>query len=323
MKINNIRHYWYTQTYILMEIVKLSKGRELTLLPADTSTKNRVRCINASFVDILKKNFDAFHFITKNFNLYYSLAHLKGNWGLFSFSPPVRKQQQAVFNKSFNNFFDGFDLGVDFDGNLSFGKDLMYFNGEKVMVDRKYYGKEGIIGYDILQNGSKKHIKPQFLKELPKEEQIDRAKKDLLILKKEMDDYKIPYSVKFSGNKGFHLNIDDKNFPDIEPQKKVIICDKLTKEFSKILNLPTIDTSLCQDRRIWALPYSLKGTKVCLPLTDLDINDFELKNMEALMVLKNVQIKNRGLLERNNDSPLEDLKENFKRLLKDYEIRIK
>ena len=70
------KQIWYDRTFVLMEICKIAKNRELSFLPAADSA-NRIRCINASFVDILKKNFVGFHFMERNFNFYYSLAHLK------------------------------------------------------------------------------------------------------------------------------------------------------------------------------------------------------------------------------------------------------
>lgn len=318
----SIRKYYYGRTYILLEIVKLARHRELTLL------QNKEHCvpvrhINAGLLDILKKNFEEFRFLEKDYNLYYGLAHLNGAWGVFSFNPLLRKKQQAEFKRNFKNFFIGYELGIDFDGNAEFNKDLMYYDGKKVTIEKKYYGKEGIDFYDINLNGKiKKKVKSEKLTELSKQEQIERARNDLLILKKEMDAYEINYSVRYTGSKGFHLNVDDKNFPDISPQKKVLICDKLTKEFSDILNLPTIDTRLCQDVRVWKQPYSLVGENVALPLDDNQINNFKLDDMHALTVISKIQIKGRGLLERNNDLPTPHQRKNFVKLLKDYEVKV-
>ena len=174
--------------------------------------------------------------------------------------------------------------------------------------------------YDLILDDKIVNVKPSEVEEMPLEEQISRAKRDLLNLKKELDDYKISYMCKFSGSKGFHINIDGKNLPDVHPMKKVEIADKLTKEFSKILDLKTIDLNLMEKRRIWAVPYSLKGTKVCLPLDDSQIKYFKLEDMEAINILQNVGIKNRGILERNADLPLEQKKLNFKKMLKEYEV---
>ena len=211
-------------------------------------------------------------------------------------------------------------FAFDFDGNKSFNQELAYLNNEKVIIQRKHYGKKSIESIDIFQNGVLKSLNPSDLKEMPIEEQISRAKRDLLNLKKELDDYKISYMCKFSGSKGFHINIDGKNLPDVHPIKKVKIADKLTNEFSKILDLKTIDLNLMEKRRIWAVPYSLKGTKVCLPLDDSQIKYFKLDEMEAVNVLGNIKIMNRGILERNADLPLENKKANFKKMLEDYEV---
>lgn len=320
----SLRQIWYSKTFVLMEICKLAKNRELSFLPTDDSP-NRVRCVNASFVDILKKNFEGFHFMQRNFNLYYSLAHLKNNWGMFSFAPETRKLQQAEFTKNFNNYFVGYDLGIDLDGNKDDNKDLVYYKGEKVRINRTHYGRKdnrdrGVDSYDLIVDGKIVNVKPSEVEEMPIEEQVARARSDLIKLVKEFDSYKIEVSYKFSGKRGFHTNIDDRNFPDVEPEKKVEIALKLEKELAKILNLKTINYGLSDNRRIWAMPYSLKGDNVALPLDDLQIKYFKLENMKVVNVLNDIKIMNRGLLERNNDLPTPQRRNNFIKMLKDYEV---
>lgn len=319
----SIRQIWYNKIFVLMEICKLSKNRELSFLPADDSP-NRVRCVNASFVDILKKNFEGFHFMQKNFNLYYSLAHLK-NMLMFSFAPEKRKEQQAEFTRNFNNYFVGYDLGIDLDGNKDDNKDLIYYKGEKTKINRTHYGRKdngdrGIDSYEFIVDEQIVNVKPSEVEEMPIEEQVARARHDLILLSKELDGYKIEYSAKFSGKRGFHVNIDDRNFPDVEPSKKVEISLKLEQELAKILNLKTINYGLSDNRRIWKCPYSLVGDNVALPLDDFQIKYFKLENMKAVNVLNDIKIMNRGLLERNNDLPTPQRRNNFIRMLKDYEV---
>lgn len=319
----SLREIWYNKTFVLLEICKLSKNRELSFLPADDSP-NRVRCVNCSFVDILKKNFDGFHFMQRNFNLYYSLAHLK-NMPMFSFNPSARKEQQAQFTKNFNNYFVGYDLGIDLDGNMDDNKHIIYYKGEKTKINRIHYGRKdnedrGIDSYELIVDNKIVNVKPSEVEELPIEEQVARARSDLIKLTKEFDSYKIEVSHKFSGKRGFHTNIDDRNFPNVEPMKKVEIALKLEKELAKILNLKTINYGLSDNRRIWAMPYSLKGDNVVLPLDYFQIKYFKLENMKAVNVLNDIKIMNRGILERNAELPLEDKKANFREMLEDYEV---
>lgn len=319
----SIRQIWYGKLFVLLEICKLAKNRELSFLPADDSP-NRVRCINSSFVDILKKNFEGFHFIQRNFNLYYSLAHLK-NMPMFSFAPEKRKEQQAEFTRNFNNYFVGYDLGIDLDGNMDDNKHLIYYKGERTKINRTHYGRKdngdrGIDSYDLIVDDKIINVKPSEVEELPIEEQVARARNDLIKLTKEFDNYKIEVSYKFSGKRGFHANIDDKNFPDVEPTKKVEISLKLEQELAKILNLKTINYGLSDNRRIWKMSYSLIGDNVALPLDNFQIKNFRLEDMKAVNVLENIKIKNRGILERNADLSLEDKKANFRGMLEDYEV---
>ena len=319
----SLKQIWYSKVFVLLEICKLAKNRELSFLPSDDSP-NRVRCVNASFVDILKKNFEGFHFMQRNFNLYYSLAHLK-NMPMFSFNPSTRKEQQAEFTRNFNKYFVGYDLGIDLDGNKDDNKDLIYYKGEKIKINRTHYGRKdngnrGIESYDLIVDDKIVNAKPTEVEEMPIEEQVQRARNDLIKLIKEFDMYKIEVSYKFSGKRGFHANIDDRNFPDVEPTKKVEISLKIENELAKILNLKTINYGLSDNRRIWKMSYSLVGDNVALPLSDFQIKNFKLEDMKVVNILENIKIMNRGLLERNPNLSLEDKKANFMKLLKDYEV---
>src|SRR3990167_4996184 len=170
------REYYYNRIFVLLEIAKLSSNRELVFLPIGKGFP--VRCINASKLDILRKNFEAFRFFQKNYNIYYSLAHLKSEWGMFSFHPVTRKTQQVEFMQKFGDYFIGYDLGLDFDGNKSFQKDLVYYKGEKCKVMKKYYNDKELYAYDLFFKDNIANVSINDATELSVKEQISRSLSD-------------------------------------------------------------------------------------------------------------------------------------------------
>ena len=315
LQLIHLRNFYYSKTFILLEIVKIARHRELSFLGSE---KNKIRHINAGMLEILQKNMKEFKFIERDFNIYYSLAHLKDNWGVFSYNPMQRKEQSAVFNRNFDDYFTGYDFSIDFDGNKRFNHSLAIYKNEIVEIVKKQYNNKIIEAFEIDYKGKMLKIKANEVGELSKEVILLRAYNDLIFLKKIYDKHKVSYWVTFSGNRGFHLCVDDECLPDVKPDDKVKICNKLAVEFQQILNLGTIDTSIYDKRRPWKMPYSLVNGNVCLSLSDEQINNFNIEDMKALNVLKSIKIMNRGLLKRNDELSLEHKKENFNDLLREF-----
>ena len=116
-----------------------------------------------------------------------------------------------------------------------------------------------------------------------------------------LDKYKIPYSLRFSGS-GFHINIEGKYMPSKSVGGINSMLDfykQIAYEMSDLLNLPTLDKSIYDIRRIWKLPYSIdyKTDLVCLPLDDKEFENFNKDYCKPENVLK-LKIRDRGLLTR-------------------------
>lgn len=168
-----------------------------------------------------------------------------------------------------------------------------------------------------------------FAIDIDSDDDIERAWKDTKKIKNYFDEKKIPYSLKFSGSRGFHFIIDDKWFPKIKASKKVINAQRLANVIMNIAKLKshseggTFDDSIYDDRRIFKLAYSLCNNKgkeyVCLPLSDEQFDKFKIEDMEMLNVIKNpnVRIFKRGLLERDYGLTQEQLQGNFNKFLKE------
>ena len=123
------------------------------------------------------------------------------------------------------------------------------------------------------------------------------------------DDLGLSYSLRFSGNRGFHFVIPDSLFYD-KPLRlidKVKLCERIANNIKGIEDIPCIDLSVYQPQRVLKVPYSLEGLNVCLPLSDEQFKNFKIEDMNVDSVLKNVSVMGRGNLQRkglNNSSPL-------------------
>jgi len=139
-------------------------------------------------------------------------------------------------------------------------------------------------------------------------------------LKKVMIHFKgVPYSVKFSGKKGFHIFVEYDDFPDsFKAMPMDELCEmfkRFAENFSLINNLPDIDYSIYDLRRIAKTPYSVVYPYyfVALPLTDSDIQYFNLQDMSIKTLINKIgTMRNRGLLKR------EGTPEAFEKLISKY-----
>jgi len=120
-------------------------------------------------------------------------------------------------------------------------------------------------------------------------------------LKECFDSFNLSYSLRFSGS-GFHFNIDGLYFASKNgggPSIKIDIYKRIAYELSVVLGLSSLDLAIYDERRIWKMPYSFdcKSGLICLPLTDLQFNEFN-KDMALPENVIKMGVRNRGLCER-------------------------
>lgn len=147
-------------------------------------------------------------------------------------------------------------------------------------------------------------------------------------VKKLLDKYKLPYSVKFSGGKGFHFLLHYSYFDGrIKAKNKVLLCQKLSKIIMNVCGLKSIseggtfDDSIYDSRRIFRLAYSLQnknGTEyVCLPLDDFQFSNWKLEDMELETIMRRIRLFKRGLLTRTYGLTFPQLKSNLRKFIKE------
>ena len=117
------REWWYSQTYIGLELAKLLKYRELCFLEKknpEQQEKGRklknIRCCAGYTLDLIKSNFNSFKILDYPFvNMYYSLMHLE-KMPIFSFAPAQRAKSYAEWtNGGYKKFWQSFDFALDLD----------------------------------------------------------------------------------------------------------------------------------------------------------------------------------------------------------------
>lgn len=138
--------------------------------------------------------------------------------------------------------------------------------------------------------------------------------------KKVLDESKLPYYLINSSNKGFHFTIESEYFPNLEVKERFILYTNIIFFTKQIYNFSCLDKGAMDQKRIKKLPYSfVKDGSIALPLTDEQFNNFSQELVSCKNVLKNVTIKNRGLLTRKHGLSDEELKRNVELFIRDYQ----
>lgn len=195
---------------------------------------------------------------------------------------------------------------------------LFNFNNAKRKEDKDKFNKEFkkyFVGYDFCIDIDAKDLKVAY--------------RDTQAIKNLFDKYKLPYSLKFSGSKGFHFLIEDKWFNQrMKAKNKVLLFQRLSKIIIGVCKLKsvndggTFDDTIYDDRRIFKLAYSLQNKDgkeyICLPLDDFQFDNWKLEDMELLNFMRSgVRLFQRGLETRDFKLTEKQLKSNVSKFIKE------
>jgi len=279
MELFKLRQKWYSSEEVLYEIVKNLVGRETVFLegkieiPLFTKTGSHVRLIKAHKVEFLKKNFDAYDFYNRPNNIYNSVTYFE-NLPMASFSPTQRKIDQ-------DNFFNG--AGFD----LCAKKYDLFMDLDSEPLQAKGKMEDEVEAKDVLLK-----IREYFA--------IDEMYANAKRLKKVLDDFGLQYSCKFSGLKGMHFLIKDENIfsKEMKFKDKVELAKTIATNIKIVEDIPCMDISIYDQTRLLKTAYSCEGYLVALPLSNEQFDNWKIEDMQLDVVMKNIPIRNRGLLER-------------------------
>jgi hypothetical protein len=129
---------WYSKTFVLLEIVKCLKNRELCFLSSKNElSKKAVRYLLGMSCDFIKKHMTWFNFLKSNINIYHSTALLKPIVPVFSYNLEERKKSEAYqnFDKNYADFVEGYNFFVDFDIKGDFEKGFVEAKEFKKILD--------------------------------------------------------------------------------------------------------------------------------------------------------------------------------------------
>lgn len=141
--------------------------------------------------------------------------------------------------------------------------------------------------------------------------------KDVKTLKDYLDEYKVPYVLIFSGNKGFQILISG-DYIDIEKIEKgnVFPHKTIVENIKNMLDLKFLDLSgNGVNSKLCKIPYGLVGDNVALPLTDEQLDNFKIENMNVNYILSNVKLIRRGNLERFQNLSLKQKRRNVENFI--------
>jgi len=164
-----------------------------------------------------------------------------------------------------------------------------------------------------------------------KEDSWEDLIKEVKSLKEYLDEYKVPYYLLFSGNKGFqiiipgeYIKIEKIELGNIFPHKTIV------ENIKQMLNLKFLDlANNGVGSRLMKIPYSLisngiedeQEMNMALPLTDVQLQYFRVENMKVKNILSSTKLVRRGTLERFQDLSLEERKNNLQMFLNIFSFK--
>ncbi len=118
-----------------------------------------------------------------------------------------------------------------------------------------------------------------------------------------LSNFELPFSIRYSGSKGFHINMGDRmhDIPNKEQRHHPwLYFKRIAKRIKEKFRLRTMDLPYDR-RRVMRIPYTLNCTKlpkqlhVCFPLTIDEFIGFSDKQYTPENVLNNVKLFKRGI----------------------------
>jgi hypothetical protein len=150
-------------------------------------------------------------------------------------------------------------------------------------------------------------------------ENFESGYKEARDFKAILEEMKIPFILQNSSRKGFHFIIRGYWFDNTNPLKNIDIFRNIIYNIKGIYDFKSLDDSITDLKRIRKLSYSVvSDNSICLPLSDQQFEAFTSQLVSIECVLKRVQIKNRGLLERNYGLSESELRQNVAKFIDEY-----
>jgi hypothetical protein len=166
-----------------------------------------------------------------------------------------------------------------------------------------------IIGFDFVLDIDGKSIEDTYL--------VARRCKSIL------EGFKVPYYIKPSGTRGWHIIIPSQYLSQEKDMRALIEkVQRVNKTFGAVYDLMDyIDGSVCRPTSLIKCSYSIDGENVSLPLTDVQFNNFNMNMIKYKTVLSNVTFFKRGLLTRTYNLSEQQLKDNVNTFFNEFDYK--
>lgn len=150
-------------------------------------------------------------------------------------------------------------------------------------------------------------------------ENFEIGYKEVKEFKSVLEELQVPYYILNSSARGFHIVIPTEFFNEENIPENVKLFNKIGNNIKIIYGFESLDTSIWDSHRLKKLPYSyVEDGTIALPLNDDQFNNYSIEKVKCKNVLKNVILKNRGLLLRHYGLTKEQLKINTQKFIKEY-----
>lgn len=152
---------------------------------------------------------------------------------------------------------------------------------------------------------------------------FERCYEEAKQFKKILDSMKVPYLLLNSSLYGFHFRILAEYMPNDDITELLVILNNVVHWVKDTHKFECLDETVVDKKRLCKVPYSYEcGTGcICLPLTDkqFDNYNFDMVRYKNVMdITKTGFLKKRGLLIREHDLSVEDLKRNVLKFIEMY-----
>jgi len=250
-----------------------------------------VRCIKAHCSSYLLNNMKAFDFWNRKYNLYHSI-YLFHDMPMFSYLPQRRREQQQDFFRNYDNYVEGVDFVMDFDGDKNLPIDERVQAARNATIQVCKILDEYTVPYCVIFSGSKGfHVE---VRDFP----------PIRDWKKRIKDFStIARLLIFTANGETSLLAEDERTLrdlrerlivfsfDNRDQPLKIRLDSLDYETLTYLYLKyqhNFDSTIYNATRIWKVPYSydVSTDMIAYPLSAEELLNFDIRNYTVENMLK-------------------------------------
>ena len=278
-------HEWYNFPPVIWSMFNASRDSDINFITVEDNPKSSRYFLNTTY-NTLKSHLDALNILSGNkfTNIYMSLLKIKKGSVPFIQTYDLKARKETELYREYDeNYVKYADITEEH------GAFPLYFD----------------IDVDSIND-------------------IHKAVSATKIIVNELYKFCVPFGMKFSGSRGFHVFIPHIYMPSMKLEDTIELISKVLTKFAIIHDIVDyVDVqSSTRIKGLIKLPFSadIKSGKllIALPLSQYDLEHFEISKISYDFVRKNITIKDRGELIETHGLPIENLRKNVLKFLNQY-----